>query len=201
MQMRHAEESFGGRAAEAYSRLIYELYMHGPIRLVPNDQHMDLVNNQGRLCCLREPFLEVLAVMEHERLVKNVGREENERVYALTDKGFLTAILIGYNQRSDDPCHCSKCAEAFDDVIRELLSSGSLQIVVGHSGHPHVVGARVRFCCNQKPYLKAMCTLERYRLVERQEDFVYRLTDTGKTSARIMLTTGSQSGEVSAWRN
>jgi len=201
MHMRQAENSFGDRAREAYSRLIYELYMHGPIRLVPNDGHIDLVNSQARLCSQREPFLEVLAVMQNERLVKNVGHEENERVYALTDKGYLTAILIDYNQRSDDPCHCSKCAEAFDDVIRELLSSGSLQIVVGHSGHPHVIGARVRFCCNQKPYLKAMCTLERYRVLERQEDFVYRLTDTGKISAKMMLTTGSQSGVASAWRN
>lgn len=199
--MREAYNSFADSTAGAYSRLIYELYTHGPVRLVSNDGHVDLVSSEVLLCSLREPYLEALAVMQNERLIENVGRQENECVYTLTNKGVLTVIMAGHWQQGNDLCHCAKCTDAFDDVIRGLLASGSLQLVLGHEGHPHLIGGTTLFCCNQKPYLKVICALERYRLVERQEEFIYSLTQRGKTSVRVMLATGSKTGSENSWRN
>ncbi len=189
------------RAEEAYSKLMYELYTNGPIRLISDNGHVDLVNEQVRLCCMREPFLDVIDAMQKRQLVEKIGDREQARMYALTEKGFLTALVMRSRRRADDLCECANCGDAFEEILRQLRDNGELQLVLGHNGHPHFVGNAIQLCCDQKPFLDAICRLERYNLVFMTDDLSYRLTRRGAITAQMMLLPGSKNFSKRAFLN
>lgn len=79
-----------------------------------------------------------------------------------------------------------------------MLVCRTLQLDLGHFGHghhPHISSSPIKLCCDRKPHLEAICILERYDIVERSEDFIYKLTPHGRTSARFMLSTVTASAE------
>lgn len=189
---------------DAFFRLMYEIYTHGPISLVEDKGHMDLVNSKVRLCCKKEPFLDALSAMKKQELVEELVSESPEKTFGLTEKGLLSATVMRSQSRSDALCSCKHCGAIFNEIIRALLISGALKInlgYVGHGHHPHIMGQNaVKFCCDRKPYLEAICILERYRIVERDEEFVYKLTRQGRASAQMMLITTAPPSET-AWKN
>jgi hypothetical protein len=172
--------------------LICQLYTNGPMKLVSDKGHLDLVNEYVRLCCLKEPFLDIINAMEAEQVVEELNDGKHDRFYALTEKGFLTVVLMRYQGQANDNCQCINCISAFDELMGKLLRYGSLQLVRSHNQHPHFVGAdSLQLCCNEKPFLKAMGVLERYRLVETTNNFTYRLTSKGAITAQLISMPGS----------
>ncbi|GEM_PF-6564333 len=172
---------------EAYSKLIHELFVNGPVRLVSRDGHLDIVNEQMMLCSMKGPFLHVFDVMRKQKLVEELKSVKHDRIFALTNKGYLTAVLHNCRKKSLEFCKCSSCAEAFDEVLRHLLYFGGLQMVVGHDGHPHFLTECTTLCCDRKPFLEAICKLERHGLVSSSEDFKFRFTEKGQVTAQLML--------------
>jgi hypothetical protein len=174
-------------ATEAYSRLMDELSRHGPLRLLDENGHVDLINEQTRLCCTREPFLDVINVMLESRLVEMVNVDSESNFYLLTDKGQLTALLMSHRRRVHDICHCKNCAAAFEEVLGHFIQKAELQLILKDSGHPHLVAEAVDLCCDKKPLLYVLCQLESYHFVEMSPDLIFRLTKIGVKTARLML--------------
>ncbi len=185
--MAEQESTPYAKMEEAYSKLIHELFVNGPVKLISCDGHFDIVNEQMMLCSMKGPFLDAFAIMRKQRLVTELTSKDDSRIFALTSKGYLTAVLHHYRQKSNEFCKCSRCAESLDEVLRHLLYSGSLQMVVSHGGHPHFLTDRALLCCERQPVLEAMCKLERHGLVWSSEDFKFQLTEKGQVTAQLML--------------
>lgn len=178
-------------AEQAYQRLIHELYENGPFRLIAENGHPDLVNDKVRLCCAREPFLDVINVMQKHQLVQEITNEQKDCIYTLTYKGYLTALLVRSRTKRHSRCKCDKCSNelmrAFEHLLQELQRAGPMQLVLSkHHGHPHFVASQAQLCCSQAPFLDAMCELEHYGLVSMSADFLYRLTSKGAISAQCL---------------
>ncbi len=186
--MKHHRESNNPSlsAAQAYSRLMDELSRNGPLRLLDENGHADLINEQTRLCCTREPFLDVINVMLASCLVEMVNVGE-DNFYWLTEKGHLTALLMSHRRRVHDICQCNNCDLAFQEVLCHFLQKGELQLILKDIGHPHLVAEAVNLCCDKKPLLYVLCQLESYQFVEMAPDFTFHLTKTGVKAARLML--------------
>lgn len=175
---------------QAYERLICELYENGPFRLVENKGHPDLINSKVRLCCAREGFLNAINFMQKHELIQAIENEQEDRIYTLTYKGYLTALLMRYRGWREKRCTCNKCAgelaAAFEELLCEL-QRGPMQLTVSsHRKHPHFMGSKSQLCCRQAPFLEAMCNLERHNLVMMTSDFVFRLTSKGAISAQLL---------------
>lgn len=175
---------------ELYQRLIYELYENGPFRLVDEKGHPDLINDKTRLCCLRERFLDAITVLQKHDLVREFRNEQENRLYTLTYKGYLTALLARCKSKRDSRCKCNKCVnelvQAFEHLLKEMKRGGPMELVISnHRNHPHFVASESQLCCSQAPFLDAMCELEHYGLVSRSANFFYQLTSKGLISAQI----------------
>lgn len=188
------------RKQDAFQRLLYELYTCGPLRLVVENGHPDLVNQEARLCCRHDPFLEVIDVMEQRELVSALKDGQDERVFILTDKGCLTAMMFSQRKRSQENCQCQRCNLAFVDFVRLLLKHERFQLI-NEDGHPHILFEKDDLCCKQKPYFYVLCKLEQQGCVEISESFYGRITDRGKRSAHLILQTGSNDFSSSAYLN
>lgn len=185
-------------AEEAYEQLISELYDNGPMELVGDEQHADLINGRVRLCCVTEPFLAVIRVMQKHELVQAV-KKESQRLFVLTSKGYLTALVMRYRTRRDTRCRCNKCAlevaEAFEKLLLELLQNGPMELTASnHRDHPHFMSDNKQLCCRQAPFLDAVSDLEKFGLVEMTHDFVYKLTERGALSARLLQVPAKKMG-------
>lgn len=192
--------SQNSRNQEAFQRLLYELYKCGPLRLVVENGHPDLVNQEARLCCKHDPFLEVIDLMQQRELVSTLKDGQDERVFILTDKGCLTAMMFGQHKRSQENCQCQRCNDAFVDFVRLLLKHERFQLI-NEDGHPHIVFEEEDLCCKRKPYLYVLCKLEQHECVEISESFYGRITTRGKRSAHLILQTGSKNFSSSAYLN
>lgn len=171
---------------DAFERLLYELYTFGPIRLVDDNGHPDLVSDNSRLCCKHEPFLEIVELMQENRLVESL-EVKRERILILTDKGHLTGMLFAQRSRIDKNCNCQRCCAAFDEFLRLLLQCRKVQLVLNEEGHPHIIADEKNLCCRNKPFLYVLCKLEQQRLVEISEDFLCSITDRGRKLAHMIL--------------
>lgn len=188
------------REQKAFQRLLYELYTCGPLRLVVENGHPDLINQEARLCCRHDPFLEVIDLMQQRKLVSALADGQDERVFILTDKGCLTAMMLGQRNCLKENCQCQKCNDAFTDFLRLLIQHEKFQLI-NEDGHPHVTLEKEDLCCKKKPYLYVMCKLEQYGCVEISESFHGRITERGKRTAHLLLQTGSKDFSSSAYLN
>lgn len=182
---------------QAYERLIYELYENGPFRLVEYKGHPDLINSKVRLCCAKQGFLDVIDFMQRNELIQALENEHAERIYTLTYKGYLTALLMRYRTRREKRCTCNKCAvelaAVFEGLLCELQRDGPMQLTVSsHRRHPHFMSRNSQLCCRQAPFLEAMCALERHNLVRMTGDFVFQLTAKGAMSALLLQAPNSR---------
>lgn len=175
---------------EAFLRLFRELYSNGPIKVVKDKGHIDLVNDHVRLCSNKEPYLDAIEMLEEQGLIKISENGTHFRIYALTDKGVLTAALQQYEREYF--CSCKNCSEALNDILTNLIENRFIKLIVGTNGHPHIVGTSSQLCSQEKPFIAAICKLERLGFVSRTDDFTYLLTRKGQLTARIMMVPSSE---------
>lgn len=173
---------------QATSRLFFELYKYGPLRVVQENDHTDLVGTQSRLCCVSDPYLEAINAMERNELVRESRNDANDSLFTLTDKGHLVAYLIKQRPRANDPCDCNDCEDSLDKVLWELRHSRHLKLLTNDNCEfPHLESQQMQMCLEDNSLLDALLKLERMGLVRLQEDLCFHLTKKGESSVQCTL--------------
>lgn len=185
-------------AGDSYHRVMSELYENGPFKLVTTNGHPDLINRRVRLCCITEPYLDVINALQLNDLITASTNASEEAIFALTSKGVLTAMLLHHKRTRLTRCACSRCSlqltEAIEELLVRLQQNTSMQLVVNvHSNHPHLRGESSQLCCAQAPFLDAVCDLERRKLLTINQDFVICLSPRGVLSALVLRSPKSKS--------
>lgn len=173
---------------DAITRLIYELHKHGPLRLVNDKGHADLVGRRTRFCCFEEPFLEAMDMLEKKSLVREFRNEADQSLFTLTDKGFLLAYLLKTRATADRRCYCQECTSNFECILSEMNDCGPLKLTTKDDCEfPHLESSDFEFCLEDESVLQAIARLERDGLVHMNEDFSFHLTKKGILSTQLML--------------
>ena len=173
---------------QATSRLFFEMYKYGPLRVVKENDHTDLVGRQSRLCCVSDPYLEAIDKMERSELVRETKNDANDSLFTLTDKGHLVAYLIKQRPRANDPCDCNDCEDSLDKVLWELKYARKLKLLTSDEcEYPHLESDQMQMCLEDDSLLDALLRLERMGLVKLQEDLTFHLTTKGERSAEFTL--------------
>jgi len=173
---------------DAVTRLIYEMHKYGPLRLIEDNGHPDLVGRRTSLCCSTEPFLEALDLLEKKFLVIVFRNEADQPLFSLTDKGYLLAYLLKTRATADRRCYCQECKSNFERILSEMNDCGPLKLITKDDCEfPHLESSDFQFCLEDESVLQAITRLERDGLVRMNEDFSFHLTKKGTLSTQLML--------------
>lgn len=179
---------------EAFFELIHELYTHGPLRLIYENEHPELVGRRTRLCCVSHPFLSALKEMTRQELVKEVKNESRQSMFTLTDRGLLMAYFLRARWKAEkNRCFCEDCTTHFERLLSEMKTVGALQLVTkDNCEFPHLQSSKLRICLEDESILDAIAKLENAGLVKLTEDLAFQLTKEGHLTTHLMLSTDSR---------
>lgn len=187
---------------QATSRLLFELYKYGPLRLVKEAGHTDLIGRQSKLCCLSDPYMEAISGMQRNELIRESRNSADDPLFSLTDRGYLVAFLVRSRSTTNYDCECSDCEDGIDKVLSEMRNSGGLKLITTDDCEfPHLDGGQAHMCLEDDSFLDAILRLERLGLVKLQEDMSFKLTKKGLFSAHFTLSTSSKARALRASLN
>lgn len=173
---------------QATTRLLYEMYRYGPLRLAENNGHADLVGRESRLCCQSDPYLKAIEGLERNALVRESKNSANDTLFSLTNKGYLVTFLIRSRSKSNYDCECNDCENGIDKVLSEIKNSGALKLITNDECEfPHLESQDLQMCLEEDSLLDAILKLERMGLVRLDEDMSFKLTKKGRYSAQFSL--------------
>jgi hypothetical protein len=162
---------------DAITYLLYELHKFGPIRLLKNDDHLELANRNRVLCCEIETLIEALKVMKKNLLVHEVKVKERRLTYFLTNKGVLMAYLVRLQSNAEKQCNCMECQDSLDNVMSIIEKSGSVALVFDESCEfPHLETGSLHICLEDENVGKGLIQLQRNGSIRLDENLIYSLS-------------------------
>jgi hypothetical protein len=173
---------------QATSRLLFEMYKYGPLRLDKKEGHTDLVGRQNTLCCQADPYLQAIEALEKNELVKVSKNSADSSLFSLTDKGYLVSFLLRSRSRSNFDCECNDCEEGLDKILWEIKNSGGLKLITNDDCEfPHLESKNSQMCLEEDSLLDAVLRLERMGIVRLDDDMSFKFTKKGQYSAQFTL--------------